>query len=116
MKPHQDTKTPANATPNPGARRRARRSPPGGLDALRRELWHALRRIGDTLDHPDPDPGDLCRAGNTLAALANAYRAVTAEHDFERELADIRRELHEATAALGRAASRSASARAADAN
>ena len=71
------------ATTNPAPRpRRARRSPPGGLDALRRELWHALRRVGEVLDNPNADPADVCRAGNTLAALANAYRGVTEAADL----------------------------------
>lgn len=95
---------------------RRRRRTPGDMAALQRELWHALRRIGEVLDQPNADAADLCRAGHTLAALANSYRAVTAEHDFERELADLRRELYEATAALGRAAGARAVTRAAQHN
>ena len=73
-----DAKTAARATRKPGPKRpRVRRRTSGDLEALRREVWFALRRVGDVLDNPDADAGDVCRAANALAALANSYRGVT---------------------------------------
>ena len=62
--------------------RRVRRSPPGNLRSLQRELWHALRRVGEVLDRPNAEAADVCKAANALAALANAYRGVTEAADL----------------------------------
>ena len=76
--PAPDAKTAARATRKPGPKRpRLRRRTSGDLEALRREVWFALRRVGDVLDNPDATPDEICRAANSLAALANAYRATT---------------------------------------
>ena len=75
-----DAKTGTRASPSPDPRRRSgrrRRATAGDLEALRRELWYGLRRVGDVFDNPDAEPGELCKAANALAALANAYRGVT---------------------------------------
>ena len=77
--------------PKTGVTRRNRRRTAGDLEALRRELWHACRRVGDVLDDLDAEPGDLCRAANSLAALANAYRATTESAVLEVEVAELRR-------------------------
>ena len=73
----QDAKTDARATRQGAITRRRPRRTSGDLEALRREVWFALRRVGDVLDNPDADAGDVCRAANALAALANSYRGVT---------------------------------------
>lgn len=80
MNPAQDAKTARKATGKSEGRtrpRRARRAPPGDLTALRRELWHGLRRVGEVFDDPDADAADLCKALNALAAASNAFRGVT---------------------------------------
>lgn len=51
-------------------------------------MWFALRRIGDVLDHAT-DPGDLCRAANAVAALANSYVRLTEVADLEPRLAAV---------------------------
>jgi hypothetical protein len=90
--------TAPDAGPAPGAsppaRRasrsgRRRRLSPGDLRALRRELWYALRRVGEVLDDPAAEPADLCRAGNTLAALANAYTRATEADDLAERVAAL---------------------------
>ena len=81
--PHANT--PPNVRPNrPPARRsgRRRRAKAGDLEALRREMWHAIRKVADLLDAPDAEPADLVRAANALAALGNAYRGVTEAADL----------------------------------
>ena len=78
--PAPDAKTRTNARPKPAPARRSgrrRRAAPGDLEALRRELWHGIRRVGDVLDKLDAEPGELCKAANALAAMSNAYRGVT---------------------------------------
>ena len=64
-------------TPAAGRSGRRRRAKAGNLEALRREMWHAIRKVADLLDAPDAEPSDLVRAANALAALGNAYRGVT---------------------------------------
>ena len=61
---------------------RRRRGKAGDLEALRRELWHAVRLVSDALDADDLDVGDLVRGANALAALANSYRGVTESADL----------------------------------
>ena len=73
----QDAKTDARATRQGAITRRRPRRTSGDLEALRREVWFALRRVGDVLDNPDATPDEICRAANSLAALANSYRGVT---------------------------------------
>jgi hypothetical protein len=90
-----DEQTPPRPTAKPalaGASRR-RRAAAGDLQALRRELWHAARRVGDVLDDVDALPADVCRAANSLAALANSYRAVTEAVDLLPRLEAVERAL-----------------------
>lgn len=72
-----------------GGNVRRRRSKAGDLEALRREMWHAVRKVSDILDDPDADPGDTIRAANALAALGNAYRGVTETSVLEERLAAL---------------------------
>ena len=69
------TKPIARATPPLSGRRRRRKA--GDLEALRREMWHAVWRVGEVLDSPHADVAELLRAANALAALGNAYRGVS---------------------------------------
>jgi hypothetical protein len=80
-----------NATDQTAARaaKRRRRATAGTLDELRRELWHATRTIGATLDDPNLTPSEACRVANSLAALANAYRGVTEAADLEGRIAAL---------------------------
>ena len=50
-----------------------RRSKPGTPQQLQREIWHALRRLGEFVDDPDADAETLCRLVNALAVASNAY-------------------------------------------
>lgn len=80
-----NAKPPPNARPKPPAARRSgrrRRAKAGDLEALRREMWHAIRKVADLLDAPNAEPADLVRAANALAALGNAYRGVTEAADL----------------------------------
>jgi hypothetical protein len=80
-----NAKPPPNARPKPPTPRRSgrrRRAKAGDLEALRREMWHAIRKVADLLDAPDAEPADLVRAANALAALGNAYRGVTEAADL----------------------------------
>jgi hypothetical protein len=96
-----DAKTTSSATPKPqpgGASWRSgrrRRAAAGSLEHLRRELWHAARTVGAVLDDPDALPADVCRAANSLAALANSYRAVTEAADLLPRLEAVERMLAE---------------------
>ena len=84
-----DAKTRTRASPSPDPRRRSgrrRRATAGDLEALRRELWYGLRRVGDVFDKPDATPDELCRAANALAAMSNAYRAVHSDAELEPRL------------------------------
>lgn len=82
-----------------GGNGRRRRAKAGDLEALRREMWHAVRKVSDILDDPDADPGDTIRAANALAALGNAYRGVTEAGVMEERLAALEAEVADA---LGR--------------
>lgn len=73
--------------------RRRRRATAGTLEQLRRELWHATRTVGAVLDDPDALPADVCRAANALAALGNAYRAVTESVDLDARVTELERAL-----------------------
>lgn len=75
---------------------RRRRAKAGDLEALRREMWHAVRKVSDILDDPDADPGDTIRAANALAALGNAYRGVTETSVLEERLAALEAAVMEA--------------------
>lgn len=81
----QDTNARPNARPKPATTARSgrrRRAKAGDLEALRREMWHAIRKVADLLDRPNPEPADLVRAANALAALGNSYRGVTEASDL----------------------------------
>ena len=89
MKPHQDAKNGAAGARQHGvggrAERRRRRSP-GDLEALRRECWWAIRRVGEALDDPDLTVGDLCKVAHALAGLANSYGRVVEVGDLAARL------------------------------
>jgi hypothetical protein len=78
----QDAKGTAAASPSRPVSGRRRRVTAGDLAALRREVWFAVRRIGDVLDNQDATSEEVCRAANALAALANAYRGVSETVDL----------------------------------
>jgi hypothetical protein len=71
-------------------------------------LTTALRRLEDDLI-ASTEPEDTRRTASALATLAGVYTKVTTEHTFEEELAALRKELHDATAALGQPAGTGAS-------
>lgn len=62
-------------------KRRPRRGKPGDLNALKRELWHAIMAAADLLDHTDAQT--RLRAIHALAQSAAAYRAVYLDSDLE---------------------------------
>ncbi len=92
MSADQHARTATLARPKTASASRSghrRRAKPGDLEALRRELWHGIRKVSDALDDPDLDLGDLVRILNALAAVGNAYRGVTESSDLERRLAAV---------------------------
>ena len=104
MSTAQDAKTARKATGKPKGSsrpRRVRRAPPGDLTALRRELWHALRRAGDVLDTAT-EPADVLRAAHAVAGCANAYTRLTEATDHADRLAALEAAEAARTAAEGR--------------
>ena len=91
MKPHQDGNNGAADAHQHRVERRRRRAP-GDLQALRRVVWHALRRVGETLDDPTIPIADLCKAANALSALANAYRGATELGDLAARIEALERD------------------------
>ena len=78
----RDAKTNARARatlPLPGRRRRRKA---GDLEALKREVWHAILAAADMLDDPDAEMADRLRAANAVASLAGVYRSVYADADL----------------------------------
>lgn len=88
-----------SAKPTPARRRR--RSKAGNLEALRREMWHAVRRVSDLLDDPEAETAELIRAANALAALGNSYRGVTEASELEARLTALEEALKEPQAPTG---------------
>lgn len=90
-----NTKPAASAPRTPPRKRsgRRRRVTAGTLPMLQREMWYAVRRIGEILDDPDADNGDIVRAANALAALANSYRGVHEQAELLPRLEAIEQEL-----------------------
>ena len=86
MKPDRDEKNGALAHPKQRSRRQIRRRSAGDLESLRRELWHALRTLGNALDDPDATIADLTRVANSLAALGNAYKNATEVSDLAQRI------------------------------
>ena len=62
-------------------KRRSRRSKPGGMAALKRELWAAIMAAGDLLD--DDDPATRLRAVHAVSQSAAAYQRIHESADLE---------------------------------
>ncbi len=73
---------------------RPRRGRPGDLDALKRELWAAVRAASDLLDHESPDV--RLRAVHATSQAATAYRNVLADTELEAIVADLERRAEKA--------------------
>lgn len=91
-------------------RRRKRRPKPLDVRTLSSVLTTAITALEDDL-LAAVDPEEKRRAASVLAQVAGVYTKVTAEHDWQQELAAVRKELHDATANLGRAKGAGASVR-----
>ncbi len=94
--------------------KRKRRPKPGDVASLRRVLWDAIRKVEHLTETGDPDT--VLRAVSALSTAAGVYLKCSAEHGFERELADIRKELHDAIASARRPPRQGPSARATEVN
>jgi hypothetical protein len=66
---------------------RPRRGRPGDLDALKRELWAAVRAASDLLDHESPEL--RLRAVHATSQAASAYRNLLADSELEAIVADL---------------------------
>jgi hypothetical protein len=64
------------------------------LDALKRELWAAVRAASDLLDHESPDV--RLRAVHATSQAATAYRNVLADTELEAIVADLERRAEKA--------------------
>ncbi len=62
-------------------RTRPRRGKPGDRDALKKELWAAVRAASALLDNENPDV--RLRAVHATAQAGNVYRAVLGENELE---------------------------------
>lgn len=62
-------------------KRRPRRSKPGDLAALKREIWAAVLAAGDLLEHHDPQT--RLRAVHGVTQAGNVFRAVVESADLE---------------------------------
>ncbi len=65
----------------PAKRNRPRRLKPGDLDALKRELWGAVRAASDLLDHESPET--RLRAVHAVSQSSAAYRNLLADTELE---------------------------------
>lgn len=89
-----NAKNSPNAPPKPRKRGVRRRRKAGDLKALQRELWHAVSRLGELLDAPEAEAGDIVRVANALGTVANAYRGVTETADIVPRLEALEAELN----------------------
>jgi hypothetical protein len=62
-------------------RTRPRRGKPGDRDALKKELWAAVRAASALLDSENPDV--RLRAVHATAQAGNVYRGVLGENELE---------------------------------
>jgi predicted RecB family endonuclease len=86
---HDDENT-TNALPTPSRSGKRRRVTAGNLDALRREMWFAIRRVSELLDDDTASPELVIKAANALSALGNSYTRVTETAEIEAELRELR--------------------------
>lgn len=70
-------------------RTRPRRVKPGDRDALKRELWAAVRAASGLLDSENPDV--RLRAVHAVAQAGNVYRGVLGENELEALVAELER-------------------------
>ncbi len=70
-------------------RTRPRRGKPGDRDALKKELWAAVRAASALLDNENPDV--RLRAVHATAQAGNVYRAVLGENELEQLVSELER-------------------------
>lgn len=93
------------------ARRRRKRRPKAmDVRTLRSVLTVAITALEDDL-LAAIEPEEKRRTASVLAQVAGVYTKMTAEHDWQQELADVRKELHDATTRLSGSKGASASTR-----
>jgi hypothetical protein len=94
------------------------RRKPIDLERVQLALGEAIEQLEFYILGPDaqPDLEVLLKVTYALAQAAGSYRSITEASTFEREIADLRKELHEATASFGRPAGRNQGAAAVDVN
>ena len=71
-------------------KRRPRRGKPGDLNALKRELWHAVVTAADLLDSTDTKT--KLSAVHALSQSAGSYRALCESVDLENRVAELERQ------------------------
>lgn len=96
-------------------RSRKRRPKPMDVRTLSRVLTTAITALEDDLLTAE-SAEDKRRSASVLAQLAGVYTKVNGEQEWQQGLADLRRELHDATASDGRAEGASAIVRTPAAN
>jgi hypothetical protein len=102
----------------PASRRRRK---PIDMKRVQLALGEAIEQLEFYILEPvsrgeKPDLDVLLKVAYALAQVAGSYRSITEAGAFEEELATLRKELHEATAAYGRVAGGHPSASAVDVN
>lgn len=99
-------------------KRRTRRRKPIDLKRVQLALGEAIEQLEHYILEPEvrPDLEVLLKVTYALAQAAGSYRSITEASTFERELAELRRELHEATASVGRPTGGNQGAAAVDVN
>lgn len=104
------------AKPESIARRgRKRRPKPMDVRTLSRVLTTAITALEDDLLKAT-DPEEKRRSASVLAQLAGVYTKVNGEQEWQQSLADLRRELNDATASPRRTQGAGAHARTPAAN
>lgn len=103
------------------AGRRTRRRKPIDMRRVELALGEAIEQLEFYIVEParrgeKPDLDVLLKVSYALAQVAGSYRSIAEAGTFEKELAELRKELHEATASLGRTPGRRQSASAPDVN
>ncbi len=68
-------------------KRRPRRGKPGDLDALKRQLWHAVLTAGDLLDSESAET--RLRACHAVSQAAATYRSVLADAETDARLSAL---------------------------
>lgn len=79
----------ANPSPHKARQARKRRSKPGNLEALKRDLWHVLQAALRVLDAPDTTPELTLRAVHAMAQAAGQYARLIEVGELEARLAAL---------------------------